>query len=366
MLETCGNMFFELCHLWKVILLINYYFTGGFFMKRKFKLSISTILIFVVLLTNVLTVFPQGSGILNTSEVVVEGEVAEQVVEEVIETTIEETVESIEEPMPEEVSEEISEPTEESMSQQEFLIMEHKELSSTEIKNNLTLNEDTEFEHIYIYSGVINLNGYSLIVKGNLIQSGGTVKINGGQLIVEGDYRIQKESVSDDGTATYSGGKGNLDMTNEEDYVLVNSDFVMQSYNNHSNYLKAGVLEVKGDFTQKRGSGSRGYTNNFRASGTHKTILNGNKLQIISFENAGDSRFNVLEIKNNAGQQVEYTNDLAVNTLITNGLELPPITVNPTDWKLTGNEVVNGNLYIKGSVVDLNGYSLTVRGNLIV
>ena len=52
--------------------------------------------------------------------------------------------------MPEEVSEEISEPTEESMSQQEFLIMEHKELSSTEIKNNLTLNEDTEFEHIYI------------------------------------------------------------------------------------------------------------------------------------------------------------------------------------------------------------------------
>jgi hypothetical protein len=208
-------MFFELCHLWKVILLINYYFTGGFFMKRKFKLSISTILIFVVLLTNVLTVFPQGSGILNTSEVVVEGEVAEQVVEEVIETTIEETVESIEEPvseevseetaeptgepvpkevseetvesieepvpeevseetaeptgepvpkevseetaesigepMPEEVSEEISEPTEESMSQQEFLIMEHKELSSTEIKNNLTLNEDTEFEHIYIY-----------------------------------------------------------------------------------------------------------------------------------------------------------------------------------------------------------------------
>jgi hypothetical protein len=180
-------MFFELCHLWKVILLINYYFTGGFFMKRKFKLSISTILIFVVLLTNVLTVFPQGSGILNTSEVVVEGEVAEQVVEEVIETTIEETVESIEEPvseevseetaeptgepvpkevseetaesigepMPEEVSEEISEPTEESMSQQEFLIMEHKELSSTEIKNNLTLNEDTEFEHIYIYIVVL-------------------------------------------------------------------------------------------------------------------------------------------------------------------------------------------------------------------
>ena len=39
--------------------------------------------------------------------------------------------------------------------------------------------------------------------------------------------------------ATYSGGKGNLDMTNEEDYVLVNGDFVMQSYNKHSDYLKA-------------------------------------------------------------------------------------------------------------------------------
>src|SRR5690606_32608483 len=112
-------------------------------------------------------------------------ETAEPTGEPVPKEVSEETAESIGEPMPEEVSEEISEPTEESMSQQEFLIMEHKELSSTEIKNNLTLNEDTEFEHIYIYSGVINLNGYSLIVKGNLIQSGGTVKINGGQLIVE-------------------------------------------------------------------------------------------------------------------------------------------------------------------------------------
>ena len=54
----------------------------------------------------------------------------------------------------EEVSEEISEPTEESMSQQEFLIMEHKELSSTEIKNNLTLKMKILNLNIYIVYSV--------------------------------------------------------------------------------------------------------------------------------------------------------------------------------------------------------------------
>ena len=245
--------------------------------------------------------------------------------------------------------------------------IDYEEESSIIINNTnwkLTGNEVVN-GNLYIKGSVVDLNGYSLTVRGNLIQSRGTVKINGGQLIVEGDYRLQSENVSGDGTVTYSASSGKLEMIDEEDYVLVNGDFAIQSSYKHTDYLKAGILEVKGDFTQKRNSGYSGSANNFNANTSHKVVLSGSKLQKISFENPGASRFNILEIENNTGQQVEFTNDLAVNTLITNGLELPPVTVNPTNWTLTGNEVVNGNLYIKGSVVDLNGYSLTVRGNLI-
>ncbi len=46
---------------------------------------------------------------------------------------------------------------------------------------------------LYLISDELNLNGYTLHVKGNLIQSGGTVNVNNGELLVDGDYRIQSE-----------------------------------------------------------------------------------------------------------------------------------------------------------------------------
>ena len=116
-------------------------------------------------------------------------------------------------------------------------------------------------------------------MRGNLIQSSGTVKINGGQLIVEGDYRLQSENVSGDGTVTYSASSGKLEMIDEEDYVLVNGDFAIQSSCKHTDYLKAGILEVKGDFTQKRNSTYSGSANNFNANTYHKVVLSGNGIE---------------------------------------------------------------------------------------
>jgi len=40
-------------------------------------------------------------------------------------------------------------------------------------------------------------------------------------------------------------------MTNENDYVCVEGNFVTQSYYSHNGRLTDGVLEVKGDFIQK-------------------------------------------------------------------------------------------------------------------
>jgi len=166
------------------------------------------------------------------------------------------------------------------------------------IEENCTLSKDITIEgNFYLSGGTLNLNQKSLTVGGNLIHSGGTLNINGGKLIVKGDYRIQKESVNAQGQITYGGSDGILHMTNENDYVCVEGNFVTQSYYSHNGRLTDGVLEVKGDFIQKKHQSSYAYRDNFYATGKHKTILSGEGLQKVSFEIA-ESRFNILELRN--------------------------------------------------------------------
>ncbi|EIC06047.1 PKD domain containing protein, partial [Acetivibrio thermocellus YS] len=162
------------------------------------------------------------------------------------------------------------------------------------IDGNRTLVRDINIKgSLFLNDGILNLNGYKLSVGGNLIQSGGTMYINKGQLLVEGSYRIQSRNYQADGTFEYGRCYGYLRMNNEEDYVRVGRDFVTQSYYSHASYLTAGILEVKGDFTQKGDSSS---SSNFRATGTHKTILSGESLQRVTFTHPGDSGFNELII----------------------------------------------------------------------
>ncbi len=94
------------------------------------------------------------------------------------------------------------------------------------------------------------------------------------------------------------GWNGKLVMINDDDYVLVNGNFKMGSEHNHSDFLTAGTLELRGDFKQTS-------YKNFIASGTHTTILSPKKtangkdyVQNISFEYyAGTTRFNKVILK---------------------------------------------------------------------
>jgi hypothetical protein len=54
---------------------------------------------------------------------------------------------------------------------------------------------------VYLTSGILDLNGYTLTLNGNLTQSGGTVNVNSGMLNVSGDYRIQSNTNGEYGTA---------------------------------------------------------------------------------------------------------------------------------------------------------------------
>jgi hypothetical protein len=78
----------------------------------------------------------------------------------------------------------------------------------------------------------------------------------------------------------------------------------------------AGVLEVKGNFTQQS-TGNEGYpyyaTYNFYAQGSHKVVLSGTGKQMVKFEDNGASRFAQLWLTNKAG--VDFATPITVAVL---------------------------------------------------
>ncbi|MDP4147713.1 MAG: hypothetical protein Q8936_25145, partial [Bacillota bacterium] len=116
--------------------------------------------------------------------------------------------------------------------------------------------------------GTIDLSGGKFIIGGTLAQSAGTLYVDGGSLIITGDYNIV------DGIY---GSYGILKMINDKDYICVGGNFLTKSYCSTAGNLSAGVLEIKGNFTQKL----YGYGDNFAASGTHKVVLSGSGVQTV-------------------------------------------------------------------------------------
>ncbi|NLD47953.1 MAG: fibronectin type III domain-containing protein, partial [Clostridiaceae bacterium] len=127
---------------------------------------------------------------------------------------------------------------------------------SIDINSDMTLQADMEVGNLNLNSGNLNLNGHKLVVNGSLTQTNGNLTINKGELVVKENYTLA------------NGASGLLVMTNPNDYISVCGNFHIQSYYSHNGQLTEGVLEVKGDFTQRRYS--NGYTDNFKATGNHK------------------------------------------------------------------------------------------------
>lgn len=112
------------------------------------------------------------------------------------------------------------------------------------VSNNLvrlsagTLSGDTVFDGDQIFSaGTLNLNGYTLTIKGNLTHHSGTINLNGGKLIVEGDYIMKTDGYDNYAVVT---------MNKASDYILVEGDF--SYYSRSSNNWSLGTLELKKNF----------------------------------------------------------------------------------------------------------------------
>ena len=226
------------------------------------------------------------------------------------------------------------------------LKLEAELVSGKTVSSDWTLDKDEEvYADLEITDGAIDLNGHTLTVCGNVIQTGGKLRINGGRLEVGGDYRIQTRGSNDFGDTTWSGSNGTLVMDNLQDYILVNGTFATAG---KGSTLTAGTLEIKGNFEQHGTGGSSYYPNygeNFNASGTHKVILTSEEEPRVYFESPS-SKFQNLEIRN--------TNTINCDSsfLWVDG------SLTAKDKKLE----INSDVKLK--TMDLAGQSLNVQGYL--
>ena len=236
------------------------------------------------------------------------------------------------------------------------------------LTKDVTINRD-----LFIKSGTLYLNGFTLTVKGDCYQAGGVIDVGGGRLNVEGDYRLQSRKVNaESGEIYYSYSTARIIMEEEKDYIYVGKNFVIDTNNSESNIFNAGILEIKGDFTQEskapkthvQGGGDWYYdVYSYRAKGSNKVVLSGNGKQIVSFEDPNESYFADLELQNT---DVEFATKISGwilqrDTEFGNGL--PNGMLGKFD--LNGKALtVNGELDQTKGVLDVNGGKLLVTGDM--
>ncbi|MCR5837567.1 MAG: fibronectin type III domain-containing protein [Lachnospiraceae bacterium] len=240
------------------------------------------------------------------------------------------------------------------------------------------LTEDTVIEgDVYVVSDVLDLNGHTLKISGNLYIGSGKLFINGGELIVEKDLRFQSITTNADNEVTsYANSSSYFDMTNDNDIVTVGGNFVMQSTYDINGMLTKGVLEIKGNFVQNNGSNY-----NFRSTGSHTVVLSGAQEQTITFANPSStySYFNNLKIENTSSKGVVLKSNIYVNGYLDDANTKISKSSYSTFLKNIDNlkgDSFGGNIYMENAAtlkrdltvlgsfganknVNLNGYSLT-------
>ena len=240
-----------------------------------------------------------------------------------------------------------------------------------------TLTEDTVIEgDLVLVDDVLDLNGYTLTVKGNLIHANGEIFIHGGRLLVDGDYRMQMRKGEAE-NYNYENSAGILKMTDKADYILIKGGMYVQTSQSLSGLLTDGTIELKGDFYDFGQSS----TDNFAASGSHTMYLTGNTVQKISFEGNGPLNcIQNLKVDNAAGLiletavvvkgNIDITSDIEVEgrlvidstTTFSGNVYRGDISVRNLEW--TRDFVIKGNLYV-GLPLKVSSCRLTVEGNVI-
>ena len=116
--------------------------------------------------------------------------------------------------------------------------------------------------------------------------------------------------------------------------------------------LTAGVMEVRGNVIST-------CFIEYRAEGSHKLVLSGEKEQEVSFD--GIIVLNELEVKNEIG--VSFSRGIEIRQLKGNYKIIGELTIYG-ETVLTGDVSIDGDLRVKTRLLDLGGKTLEVAGNL--
>ncbi|MCI6616858.1 dockerin type I domain-containing protein [Ruminococcus sp.] len=209
-------------------------------------------------------------------------------------------------------------------------------------------NNQNEVIKIDVYSTYGSNRGYDItltkdmVINNNFDVTGGTIDLNGYTLTVKGDYTITD---------------GYLKMINPQDKVIVGGNFTIEAERDHTNYLTDGTMEIKGNFTQQGEFYGRA---NFNCAKNHKVIFNGTDKQIIHFDSPSSGFANV-EFNNSNVEFDRYMRGwtLQQDTTIDNDTNLSTLDLN--GHTLT----INGSLQHSGTI-DINGGTLDVKGDYTI
>ena len=200
--------------------------------------------------------------------------------------------------------------------------------------------------------GDLSTNGYPAQGWFNII-SGARVNddIFRGNLIFTDDYNMDKD--------LYVEGDVNLRRLNLNGYHLTVDGNCALNYNYYGTInQKNGILEIKGDVLYHGGSYS------YQGSGTNQVILSGNQKQTIQ---ANDLRwsFQELIIENTSEDGVYAAGLFDARKIIDPDHKLSFYTEGDIGYTLTKDTVIQGDFNLLAGIMDLNGYKLTITGNLV-
>lgn len=211
-----------------------------------------------------------------------------------------------------------------------------------------TFTEDEVWSGDYQFvEGTLDLNGHSLTVEGDFIQSGGIVKVNNGLLIIKGSY-IQK--AEDNAIST-----GRIIMVNTEDIIDIDGSFTWYSTREVEDDFIDGKLIVGGNI-------KLGNRTPFYLKKNHTLVLKGKKDQNLSFDN-GLNLANVrIEYANE--KNVTFANNILVTGILDDGGKAINGTINICSTTKFANNKTQTNVYIKTSTT--SSENLEFGGNVQV
>jgi len=139
----------------------------------------------------------------------------------------------------------------------------------------------------------------------------------GGNLLVRSIFNVSGQTLVVDGDLLVADGpSARLRMQSAADSVVVNGNATFNGAAAVASDLSAGVLDLKGDFTQIGTTGPLpAGGNNFLASGTHRTRFSGTGAQVITFSQPDSSVFNDLLITNTTQPVVMLSDAAAVGNV---------------------------------------------------